>query len=902
MMGNIFKLFFKKPLHRFVVLILLIFIFSPLRELKAQGDKKTPRILIVLDESSSMTLPWVQSKLRSTAAKELIMAIMDSVYSVNIQVEFALRAFGEQHIVKENNCTDTKLEVMFSQKNKTQMALRLDDLQQLGVTPIAYSLKEAAEFDMDDQYMYYYGLILITDGEESCDGNICDVVKNFLSKKINYKPYIINLTDNPKLRDAYDCMGSYLQTTTQSDIPKAAGIIKEAFKPELTKIVKKERPVVVAKPEPKRIKIPDVYVDMPEQVVIYNKLNALKRTRLAELEPERVRVRVVMPNTAVFKPEANLSSVLQPLKRLQLSEPEPDRVRVKIVSPDPVVYNPGAPRIAELKQLKRSPITEPEPERKRIVLATPDVAVYKPEISFPAIPVHQLKRSLVTELEPERKRIVIATPDVAVYKPGINIPAIPVQQLRRASLAEQEPERLRIKVVEPVVAIFDPELNIPPITMQSTRRILPDNIEPERTRLNLATPEVAIYKPEVNIPAIPVRNMPPPVVAEMEQDKLKFATPEVNVMQLASLGPIKMLNMKRPRIDITGEQVRLSQPYGVCVDNEGNIYISDNGNNRIRKVNTAGIISTIAGTGVGAYERDGVPAISTPIFKPRGIFVDDEGNIFFSDRNNHRVRRIDRNGIISTVAGTGVQGFTSDSGVAVKMDLYMPSYLVKNDKGELFLSDSGRLWKIDRSGIMTIIAGNGYSYTAHEADANYVRIVGDNGPAKAAFLFRPRGIVVDPEGNMYIADRGHFRIRKIDPNGKITTAVGTGEYGFQGDGARAKMAKLNELNDMVLAEDGTLYFTDGNMVRRLNTDGRIYIVAGTGRDGYTGDGGPATEATLSIPVSLALDKLGNLYIAEAWNHVIRKVDTKGIISTVAGCGKEGFMGDGLPAATGAGGK
>ena len=812
-MEHILKLFFKKPLLRLSAIFLFFFIFLPSTHLKAQGDKKQPRILIVLDESSSMILPWVHDKLRYAAAKELILAIMDSVYSVNGKVEFALRAFGEQNNVRENNCVDSKLEVMFSQNNKTQMSLRLDDLHPLGVTPIAYSLKEAAENDMDDQILYYYGLILITDGEESCGGNLCDVMKSFVNNKINYKPYIINLSSDGSLKMIYDCMGNYLQANTQADIAKTAGIIKERFKPDLTKIVKKE-PVV----------------------------------------KEDYKVLVVIPGVVVYKP---------------------------------------SPIIIDSKQLQLRRVGPVEPEEDKLRFKTPAAVVFKPEVNIPPVKLQQIKRLQPDEVERERTRL--STPDVAVYKPELSIPKITLQQVKRIQPDEVERERTRLST--PEVAVYKPELKIPAVELQQAKRIQPDEVERERTRLS--TPEVTIYKPEINIPAIQLQKVQV-AIAEAASDKLRFAIPDVSVLVLPpfALGKVRK-NDKRLAIDTLEFQVRLNTPYGVCVDSKGNIYISDNENNRIRKVDTKGIITTIAGTGEEGYERDGVPAISTKLFKPCGILVDEDDNIYFSDRHNRRIRKIDNKGIITTFAGTGVQGYNGDTGTALHTQFFTPSYLTRDAAGDMFLSDSGRVWKIGADGRMKVIAGDGHAFSSLDADNGYVRVVGDNGPAKKASLNRPRGIAVDKQGNLYIVDRGHFRIRKVDATGKITTAAGTGEYGFQGDGAHAKLAKMSDMNDATLDKDGNLYFTDGNMVRRLNKEGIINIIAGTGRAGYSGDGGPATDARLWNPASIALDKEGNLYIAEAWNNVIRKVDTKGIITTVAGCGKAGFMGDGLPAATGA---
>ncbi len=770
-MVNDLVLFFKRPLcYLSLIIIFLSVLCSPVR-LWAQNDRKQPRILVVLDQSSSMTLDWAKNKSRYTAAKELIMAIMDSVYAVNANVEFALRAFGEQYNVKEDNCIDTKLEVMFSKNNKTQMSLRLDDLHPLGVTPIAYSLKQAADVDMDEQNLYYYGLVLITDGEESCGGNLCETMQKFVKNKINYKPYIVSLVDEPKLKQVYECVGNFLQATVQPDIPTTAGIIANAFRPDLVKIVKK---------------------DAPNEYVI------------------------------------------------------------KVTIPDVAYYPPGPVRLAiKLEKMGRVYPLNLDPERYRAVI--PEVAYYKPPRLQLDIPMAHLENEMPLQVDPERYRVAI--PDVSFYKLPPLAVNFPLSHLPDERPLVAEPERYRIKIP-------DVDLN--------------------RTEI------FVIYSGLEHLPQIPIE--------DMEQYKFRVKIPEVTVYKIPDFKPGEF---KQDRLmpDTFVQQTRLYGPYGVCVDDSGNVYISDNWNNRIRKINTKGIINTIAGTGDDGFEKDGVPAITTSIFKPCGILIDKAGEIYFCDRHNRRVRKIDKQGIITTVAGTGEQGFSGDSGIAVRSELYTPSYIAKDRKGNLYISDSGRVWKVDTTGRMYVIAGDGHAYTSKDADASYVRIIGDHGPAMKASLNRPRGIAIDNDGNLYIVDRGHFRIRMVDPDGEITTVAGTGEYGFQGDGARAKMAKLSDLNDIAVDDNGNVYFTDGNYVRRLNKEGRINIIAGDGKAGYTGDGGPATEARLWHPVSIAVDKSGNVYIAEAWNHVIRKVDTNGIISTIAGCGKPGFLGDGFPAAS-----
>ncbi|HXS38456.1 MAG TPA: hypothetical protein VN721_17265 [Flavipsychrobacter sp.] len=231
--------------------------------MKAQNvyDVKQPRILILLDESASMVNKWYGDKERYKAADQIILNLMDSIYKVNDQVEFSLRAFGHQHGVPQNDCYDTKNEVMFSKDNYTQMSLRLADLHPLGVTPIAYSLKEAAENDLVDEQNYSYSIILITDGGESCGGDICEIVKTLIAKKIYFKPYIVSLVDYAPLKTEYACLGDYLQVTKEGDIPTAVGTIVESYRPALT--YAKTNPVVIKTPRKEEPVIATVEVPKP---------------------------------------------------------------------------------------------------------------------------------------------------------------------------------------------------------------------------------------------------------------------------------------------------------------------------------------------------------------------------------------------------------------------------------------------------------------------------------------------------------------------------------------------------------------------------------------------------------------------------------------------------------------
>jgi len=229
------------------------------------------RILILLDGSSSMVNPWAGGKDRFHAASNIILQLMDSVYKVNKNVEFSLRVYGHQHSVPENDCYDTRNEVWFSKDNYTQMQFRLESIQPLGVTPIAYALQQAAENDLVNEQAYAYSIVLITDGGESCGGDLCQVVKTLISRKVYFKPYIVSLVDYAPLRTEYACMGSYLQVTGDKDIPKAVGAIVDSFKPMLL-LTKEEykqiAAVLVNPPSVQKVKIPTVQVPPATPVTV----------------------------------------------------------------------------------------------------------------------------------------------------------------------------------------------------------------------------------------------------------------------------------------------------------------------------------------------------------------------------------------------------------------------------------------------------------------------------------------------------------------------------------------------------------------------------------------------------------------------------------------------------------
>ena len=221
-----------KHLYRFFLLIALAVVL-PISIIWGQNNTFIqPRILFLVDGSSSMLESWQANQIRFKAAGKIIDQIVDSIYKVNPNVEFGLRVYGHQHTAQENNCFDTKLEVPFGKSNATQLFLRMNSLKPLGVSPIAYSLKEAAENDLINTSNYNYSLILITDGGESCNGNICEVVKLLLEKKIKFQPYIIGLINYQPLELQYACLGTYLKVTNDAEATLATNTILQAYKPK----------------------------------------------------------------------------------------------------------------------------------------------------------------------------------------------------------------------------------------------------------------------------------------------------------------------------------------------------------------------------------------------------------------------------------------------------------------------------------------------------------------------------------------------------------------------------------------------------------------------------------------------------------------------------------------------
>jgi sugar lactone lactonase YvrE len=307
----------------------------------------------------------------------------------------------------------------------------------------------------------------------------------------------------------------------------------------------------------------------------------------------------------------------------------------------------------------------------------------------------------------------------------------------------------------------------------------------------------------------------------------------------------------------------------VAADNAGNLFIADQFNHRIRKIAPDGTISTVAGTGAPGYSGDGGPAVNAQINTPTGICADASGNLYIADVGNQRIRKVDGSGTITTLAGNGSKGYGGDGGPAINASFYNAVRVVVDPSGNVIVADQSnhRLREITPDGNISTLAGTGVGTPANGAFS------GDGGPAASAALNNPTAVTVDANGVVYFADQFNHRIRQITPDGTITTIAGNGSPGFAGDGGPATAASLNYPGGITVDGNGNLYFNDdiNYRTRRIAADGTIGTIAGSGAPGFSGDGGAATAASLNGNFGITLDLLGNLYIADSMNNRIREV-------------------------------
>ena len=379
---------------------------------------------------------------------------------------------------------------------------------------------------------------------------------------------------------------------------------------------------------------------------------------------------------------------------------------------------------------------------------------------------------------------------------------------------------------------------------------------------------------------------------------IRKVTPDGIISTIAGSGDIGSAGDGGPALS-----ARFSMPGSLAAAPSGDIYVTDGA--RIRKISSDGAITTVAGNGTSGYSGDGGSASQATIGQTidgqwLGLAVDSVGNLYVADTLNLRVREVTTGGAIDTIAGNGHTAccFSGDDGPASSMQLNGPVGVAAAPDGSLYVSDTynNRIRRVDPGGIMSTVAGEEPSYLT-PPQALGSPPVGDNGPAIFGQLAIPAGLAFDSSGNLFVADPGDNRVRKITTDGIISTVAGTGACCFAGDSGPATAAQLYWPEDVAVDSSGRIYIADtGNhRVRVVSPDGSITTAAGNGSPGYLGDGGPANSASLNLPAGVAVDRAGNLYIADTNNHRIRKVSPTGIISTVAGSGVAGLSGDGGPA-------
>jgi uncharacterized protein (TIGR03437 family) len=314
----------------------------------------------------------------------------------------------------------------------------------------------------------------------------------------------------------------------------------------------------------------------------------------------------------------------------------------------------------------------------------------------------------------------------------------------------------------------------------------------------------------------------------------------------------------------------LFQPSAAALDSSGTLYIADTGTARVRQVQAAGNIATLAGNGVAASGADGIWAAATSLNHPMGITVDPFGNILIADTYNHRIRQV-TGGLISTIVGTGTPGVGQDGLEPLKTQLRGPHGTCTDRAGHIFIVDTSnhRVLRINPASVVLTLAGNGAPGDA-----------GDGGQARLAQLNQPSACALDSAGNLFIADTLSHRIRQVTPAGIISTVAGTGDAAFSGDEAAATAARINAPRGVAVDDGGDIFIADtGNhRIRQVTPDGVIHTIAGQGTAGWAGDGDSATQALLNSPQGLYLDGAGDLYFADTGNNRIRRLVPDSIIA------------------------
>lgn len=355
------------------------------------------------------------------------------------------------------------------------------------------------------------------------------------------------------------------------------------------------------------------------------------------------------------------------------------------------------------------------------------------------------------------------------------------------------------------------------------------------------------------------------------------STLNVNCTPPSTLNIVAGSHSSLPVVDgIPAIASAVSMPEAVAIDTAGNLIIADTGNHRIRRVTRTGLITTIAGTGQVGSSGDGGPGTSATLNQPSGLAVDSSGSIYIADTNNHRIRRLSNTGILTTVAGTGANAFAGDNGPASLASLSYPVGLAIDSNGDLLIADAGnnRIRKLANStGLITTVAGSAYGSG------------GDGGQALLASFYFPTGVAVDSGGSIYVADTGNNAVRKISSNGVISKFAGTGTAGNTGNGGLATSARLAAPGQICFDSQGNLYITDQvySVIRVVNTSGIITTFAGSGSSSFINDDGALpTSANLSAPAGITSDSAGNIFIADTGGNRVVAVAAFRSATTVSG--------------------
>ncbi|MBL8235034.1 MAG: hypothetical protein JNL98_41415, partial [Bryobacterales bacterium] len=327
-----------------------------------------------------------------------------------------------------------------------------------------------------------------------------------------------------------------------------------------------------------------------------------------------------------------------------------------------------------------------------------------------------------------------------------------------------------------------------------------------------------------------------------------------------------------------------------AVDASGNLYLPDERQHLVFRVSATGTISVFAGTGTAGFSGDGGPAREAEFNRPSAVAVDAQGNVYISDRDNNRIRVVNTSGIVSTFAGTGVAGFLGDGGPAAQARLSRQTDLEFDSRNNLYVIDWGnsRIRRIRPDRVIETVAGNGtFGFS------------GDGGPATGAAIAPFVGLAIDTNNNVYFS--GSLRIRRIDTAGIITTVAGNGQSGSPVDGQPARSSPLRAPGGVAVEPAGTVVFSDVNDSRilRITAAGTLVTIGGRDEIGYDGDGLAATAARMGFPRAMAVDRRnGNLFVSEEICYCVRRIDSRGIITTAAGNGRYGRAPAGAPATQG----